>query len=99
VPAGNSSSVIAPVAFWSASPAISSDRLLVAYDTLHVLTGRVLLRLRRVHHVLLHLVPAGDQVHDDAEVRQHNDEDDPQRLAPATDVVATEDVAEDDKSR
>jgi hypothetical protein len=72
---------------------------MVAYDTLHVLTARVLLRLRRVHHVLLHLVPAGDQVHDDAEVRQHNDEDDPQRLAPATDVVATEDVAEDDKSR
>ena len=99
MPAWNSPSVMAPVAFWSASPAIPSDGLLVANDTLHVLTGRVLLRLRRVHHVLLHLVPAGDQGHDDAEVRQHNDEDDPQRLAPATDVVATEDVAEDDKNR
>jgi hypothetical protein len=89
---------MAPVAFSSASPAIPSDGLLVATDALHALTGRVLPRLRRVHHVLLHLVPARDQVHDDA-VRQHNDENDPQRLAPATDVVATEDVAEDDKSR
>lgn len=99
MPAWNSPSVMAPVAFRPASPAIPSDRLLVTTDALHALTGRVLLRLRRVHHVLLHLVPAGDQVHDDAEVRQHHDEDDPQRLAPATDVVATEDVAEDDKSR
>jgi hypothetical protein len=89
---------MAPVAFSSASPAIPSDGLLVATDALHALTGRVLPRLRRVYHVLLHLVPARDQVHDDA-VRQHNDENDPQRLAPATDVVATEDVAEDDKSR
>ena len=46
--------------------------------------------------VLLHLAAPGDQVHEHAEVRQHDDEDRPERLAPTRQVRAAEDVAEDD---
>ncbi len=42
-----------------------------------------------------HSVVLGDQVDEDAEVGDDDHEHDPDRLAPATDVVAAEDVVED----
>ncbi len=49
-----------------------------------------------LRRVLGHLVAAGDEVDEHAEVRDDDDEDHPQRLGPAGEVVAAEDVAEDD---
>src|SRR5438046_5981692 len=39
-----------------------------------------------------HPAPSGDQVHEDAEERQDDDEDRPQRLGPSAQVIAAEDV-------
>jgi len=55
--------------------------------------GRLLVG-RLLHVALLHLAAAGDQVHEDPQERDDDDEDAPQRLDPAVEVVAAEDVRE-----
>ena len=50
-----------------------------------------ILSLGGLHRVLLQLVTAGDQVHEHAEVGEDDHEQDPERLAPARQVVAAED--------
>ena len=63
---------------------------------LDVLAGRGVLRLGLCHGVLLHLVPAGDQVDEHPKIRQDDHEDRPQSFGPSGQIRAAEDVAEDD---
>src|SRR4051794_34111416 len=65
-----------------------------ARSVLHVGAHRCVLCSGGVECVFAHLVAAGDQVDEDAEVRQEDHENDPQRLAPSGEVVASEDVPE-----
>ena len=75
-PAWNSASLITPFARRSASLAISSAALpRRRRDALDVVAHRRVLRLAASQRVLLHLVAAGDQVDEHAEVRQDDDED------------------------
>jgi hypothetical protein len=56
----------------------------------------LILGLGRSHGVLVHLAAPGDQVDEHAQVGQEDDEDAPDRLGPSPQVMAAEDVAEDD---
>src|SRR5690348_10748557 len=51
--------------------------------------------LRILHGPFLHLAAAGDQVDQDADQRDEQHEQEPQRLGPAGQVMAAEDVDED----
>ena len=60
------------------------------------------LRLRRLNlreSPLAHSAPLGDQVDEDAEVRQADHEDRPPCLAPAADVVSPKQIAEHDEQQ
>jgi hypothetical protein len=66
------------------------------YGALDVLAKGRVLSLGVLNSVPLHLSAASDEVHEDAEVRQEDDEYCPQRFAPAGEVLAAKDVAEND---
>jgi len=65
-------------------------RTLRARGLLDILAELPLLDLRVPHLVLVHLAAAGDQVHQDPDQREKQDEDEPQGLGPAGQVMAAE---------
>ena len=84
--ASNSAWLIAPLSSSDFACAIWSAGELPATDLMYV----VLLRLDLLHLRLAavgHAIVLRDQVDEDAEVRQEDDEDDPDRLHPAADVA------------
>src|ERR687894_3306523 len=66
-----------------------------ARDVLHVVAEGGLSGGRFSRRVFVHLPTPGDQVGEDPQIGQHDDEDGPQGLAPAREVGAPEDVAQD----
>jgi hypothetical protein len=91
--ASNSSWVIVPESSSSLALAISPadpPRRLA-----HVLVELILLSLGLLRAALAHAVVLGDQIDQHAEPRQDDDEDHPERLGEAADVVAAEHVDQD----
>src|SRR5512144_191500 len=64
-------------------------------DGLDVLAGGGVPPRGILRRMLTHLVAPGDEVHEDAEVRQEDHEDDPDGFGDAPQVAAAEDVGED----
>src|SRR3954462_13429415 len=65
-------------------------------DLLDILPHGLVLGFGISHGPILHLVASGDEVDQDSEERQNDDDDGPQSLAPSGQVIASEDIAEDD---
>ncbi len=90
-----SASVMAPRSLRSARRCSSSTGLAVPAAWRMYSCAAASCALAASTGVGLHLAATGDQVDEDAEERQHDDEQDPEGLGPAVHVVAAEDVDED----
>src|SRR5215467_5156516 len=69
-------------------------RALLACGLLDITAEGLVLLLRLLCRPLMHTAAAGDQVHQDTDQRDEQHEQEPQRLAPAGQVLAAEDVDE-----